>query len=140
MYCTQQDLVARFGEPELTQLTDFTNTGNPDSAMVTIAIDDASNEIDTYLSSRYELPLADTPAVLTAVCADMARYYLYGSGVPEYVADRYKARVDYLSRVAKGTASLPLPETSEPISDDLDGIELSNQGHDWVRGTGGFGV
>lgn len=140
MYCTEADLIARFGDSELVELTDFAHQGVIDSSLVATAISDASNEIDTYLSGRYDLPLTEAPAVLVAVSVDMARYYLYGTGVPEYVSERYKARIEYLGRVSRGMASLPLPEASQPQTEDVDGIKISHQGHDWARGIGGFGV
>ena len=138
-YASSADLEARFGQPELLQLTDLDNGGQYNSARMASALADASDEIDAYLAGRYSLPLTSTPAVLVAVCADIARYYLYGAAVPELVSERYQERLKFLVRVANGTVSLPIPEATN-TSTDADGIDISSDGHDWRRGRGAFGV
>lgn len=142
MYCTVADVVSRFGERELLQLTDRNRTGEVDETAITRAIGDASHEIDSYLGARYELPLASIPPVLVPVCADMARYYLYEDRVTEHVKTRYTERVAYLVRVSKSTASLPVDESAEgePLTDEgADTIQIASDGHDWRRGNG-FGA
>ncbi|MCY0966133.1 gp436 family protein [Parathalassolituus penaei] len=138
-YATATDLVSRFGELELLQLTDTDNSGQLGNSQIDSALADASDEIDSYLAGRYALPLATIPTLLVAVCADVSRYYLYGAAVPELVRERYQERIKFLVRVASGTASLPIPEAAN-TSTDADGIEISSDGHDWRRGSGAFGV
>ncbi|MBV8359372.1 MAG: DUF1320 family protein [Deltaproteobacteria bacterium] len=39
-------------------------------------LNDASNEIDAYLESRFALPLTDPPAILVRMCCEIAMYHL----------------------------------------------------------------
>ena len=64
-YATPQDLINRYPNRDLVQLT------NEDPTITTInttvlqqALDDASAEIDGYLGGRFILPLTDVPEVL----------------------------------------------------------------------------
>ena len=60
IYAESADLVARFGQQEMVQLTDLTNypASTIDAARVATAIDDASALIDGYVGQVYQLPLA----------------------------------------------------------------------------------
>lgn len=108
-YCTVADLVARFGETELAQLTDLEDRETVNEATVQAAITDASGEIDSYLAGRYALPITDAmPDMLRAGCMDLARYRLYDDHPPEVVKDRRTAFVTWLNRVAIGHVQLPL--------------------------------
>lgn len=109
-YCVLQDLIDRFGNELLVQLTDRTNipATTIDETVVDRAIGDAGALIDTYLAKRYTLPLADTPPVLTKFAADLARYFLTGDsaakGTPVEAA--YRDALDWLADVAEGTVVL----------------------------------
>lgn len=110
-YCTQDDLIDRFGEAEITQLSDRAGLGDLDSAVVAQAIADADAEINGYLSGRYTLPLAVVPPVLVRVACDITRYWLFGHDVTELVKDRYDQAIAYLGKVAAGTITFgPEPE------------------------------
>lgn len=113
MYATLDDLVARFGAAEVTQLSDRENTGGPDAEVVARALADAQAEIDGYLAGRYRLPLATVPAALGRVACDLARYYL--SVAPdETVKARYDGAVRFLQAVAKGTVNLGPDDAGSP--------------------------
>lgn len=105
-YTTEQDMVDRFGQDELIQLTDRSNTGAIDTTVLDDAIADAGNEIDSYLGGRYTLPLSTVPPVLNRVCAEIARYRLYTFEAPAEVANRYKANTQWLTQVANGVIQL----------------------------------
>ena len=107
-YATQQDLVDRFGEPELIQLTDRADPPADaiNATVVGKALADADAEINGYLSTRYTLPLSPVPTVLARMAADMARYYLYEDRVTEQVKARYDTAVKFLSNVSKGMVTL----------------------------------
>lgn len=114
-YATKQDLIDRFGETELRQLTDRTNrpASTIDDTVVDRALTDAAALINGYLAKVYSLPLASTPAVLTRVAADVARYLLHGkaaeTGGP--VARAYDQAVAWLRDVARGTVQLEVGGT-----------------------------
>jgi phage gp36-like protein len=107
-YCTKQNLIDRFRESELIQLTDEAGAGVIDDAVLNEAIGDAAGEIDSYLTGRYDLPLASVPPALVLKACDMARYYLYDEAVTDIVQKRYDNAIAWLKLVANGTISLGL--------------------------------
>ena len=114
-YCTQDDLVTRFGEEELAQLTDHNwEDGRLDETVIARAIDDAAGEIDARLVKRYPLPLTTVPRLLTRVACDIARFYLYQDRVTETVEKRYNAAIKLLDGMARGDVSLGLESTQQP--------------------------
>lgn len=117
-YCTQSDLVTRFGQAELVQLTDTTGSGQIDAAVVSQAIADAEAEIDAYLTARYSLPLASVPANLERLACDIARYRLYADRPTDLVDIRYRDAIRYLEQVGRGVialASTPAPDTGGAV-------------------------
>jgi phage gp36-like protein len=131
-YASQADMVNRFSEQEIIQLTDRNNTGAIDATVLERALADATAEIDGYLAARYQLPLTSTPTVLVRVCSDIARYHLHDDHIPESVAVRYKAAVDLLRQVSMGRVSLGVSDTGdEPTSND--GAEVQSGGRVWDR-------
>lgn len=119
-YATQADLVERFGETEIIQLSDRDRTGAIDSAVVTAKLADADAEIDAYLATRYTLPLASVPTVLKRVACDVARYHLFDDRVTDDVRRRYEDALRFLQAVAKGTVSIGVdPIGQAPANSDL---------------------
>lgn len=119
-YATQADLVERFGETEIIQLSDRDRTGAIDSAVVTAKLADADAEIDAYLATRFTLPLASVSTVLKRVACDVARYHLFDDRVTDDVRRRYEDALKFLQAVAKGTVSIGVdPIGQAPASSDL---------------------
>lgn len=113
-YCTRQNLIDRFGEQELIQLTDRDNLGVISDAVLNQAISDADAEINGYLTA-YTLPLATVPANLVRIACDVTRYYLYDDAVTEQVKTRYDSAIKYLVQVARGLISLG-PDTAGTVA------------------------
>lgn len=105
-YATQLDLVNRFGETELIQLSDRASTGAINTVVVAAKLADADAEIDGYLAGRYTLPLATVPLALVRIACDVARYHLYDDNATEQVSQRYKDAIRFLEMVAKGNVQL----------------------------------
>ena len=106
-YATLQDMLDRFGETELAQLSDRTGTGTAiDQMVVDAKLADADGEIDAYLAQRYTLPLASVPPVLKRIATDLARYHLYDDRATEQVTKRYTDAIAFLKDVAKGLAGI----------------------------------
>lgn len=109
-YCTKQDLIDRFGERELIQLTDRTNipVSTIDDTVVDRAITDAEALADGYLAKVVALPLAPVPAVLTKITADVARYYLHGKSAEKDgpIARAHAEAMAFLRDVSKGLVTL----------------------------------
>ncbi|MFH1796270.1 MAG: DUF1320 domain-containing protein [Pseudomonadota bacterium] len=109
-YAVKQDLVDRFGEKELRQLTDRTNVPPTtiDDTVVGRALADADGLIDGYIGKKYSLPLAEVPPMLTKVAADLARYYLHGKAADKDspVTAAFNQAVAWLRDVSKGLVEL----------------------------------
>ncbi|UTV30164.1 gp436 family protein [Photobacterium atrarenae] len=109
MYCTREDIIARFGQEELAQLTDRDGeAGGIVDSVLEQAIKDACATIDGYLGGRYDLPLAVMPEVLVRVACDLSRYYLYDDqlGEDHQAAKRYAEAIGYLEKVGRGVLQL----------------------------------
>jgi phage gp36-like protein len=113
-YATVADMLGRFGETELRQLSDIDTprTGAVVDAVVQRALDDASAWIDAYLLGRYTLPIADAGAlaVLKMHCAAEARYLLMTAQADEAAVKAHDERIAFFTRVAKGEIVLIAPE------------------------------
>lgn len=108
-YAKASDLIARFGEDELIQLTDRDGSGGYDPATVGRALSDASAIIDGYVAVRYTLPIGNVPALLAGLCCDLARYALYADAAPEIVKDRRDQALAQLRDISAGRLRLDVP-------------------------------
>lgn len=106
-YCTQQDLVDRYGQTKLVQLTDKTNRPQTmiDTTVVDRAITDASSLINSFLGKKYQLPLTvAAPDVLVTYACQIAWFLLHGDAAgkdhPARMAHDDAKR--WLERVANG--------------------------------------
>ena len=111
MYATREDLEGRFGELAIAELESLHDdgllaTGN--------ALNDATEKMNSYLSTRYRTPLAKTEH-LKLVCCNIARYLLYMNEPTEEVEARYKEGIAWLKDVGKGNANVTF---AEPLTDD----------------------
>lgn len=117
---TLQDLIDRFGETELKDITDRVNRMNEkviDMTVIERAIGDAEGEIESYLNavglvsrnSRGRLVYLEDKAIpqaLTIKACDIARYYLYENGTTVIVKERYDNAIDWLKLVQKTPSML----------------------------------
>ena len=131
-YASEQDLIYRFGESEVIQITRGTTTVN--SSVLAEAQAQADAEIDGYLRGRYALPLAGTPEIINRCACDIARWILYSGVITEEVERRYKRSIELLEKIAKGDIQLGLlaaPSESEVnLSSDMPQFE-SDELQDW---------
>lgn len=128
-YATQQDLVDRFGEDELIQLTDRADppANAIDAVAVARALTDADALIDGYLGSRYALPLAEVPPLLVGIACDLARYQLYPVAPIEAVATKRDQAVATLRDIASGKIALPVGEAETPAPASA-GVQIAGPG------------
>ena len=137
LYADKNALIDRFGETEVSRLTDRANLSTVDENVLTQALTDASHEIDGHLVGRYQLPLSVVPTVLIRVCCDLARYHLHVDGAPEHVMERYKAGIRYLENVASGKVTLGLDANSNKPSHG-NSVEIQSGGRVFDRENGGI--
>lgn len=114
MYATLANLIERFGELELTQLTDAATPGLIDEAVVARALADAEAVVDGHLGGRYTLPLATVPPVLTGAVCDLARARLYKDALPPVVEKRADDAMKFLTLLGQG--KITLGAAPEPAS------------------------
>jgi phage gp36-like protein len=119
-YAQEADMVARYGNNELIPLTnpDVVGATAIDANILQGALDDASAEIDSYLQSRYSLPLTTVPLTLVRHCCSIARYLLYADAAPEEVRNRYKDAVTYLTNLSKGLVNIGADPATGPGATD----------------------
>ena len=105
-YATRADLVARFGEDEVSQRESMLPPGAIDQALA-----DADAELDGYLARRYPLPLSPVPAIVTRLACDVARYRRLGDAATEDARNRYKDALNLLTQIGDGGISLGVTAT-----------------------------
>lgn len=123
-YATLEDLVSRFGERELVQLTDDADLGVADADRVTVALTDASETVNAYVAGRYAVPLAPVPDLVRRWTCDIARYLLHRETPDDSAVSRNNAAaLAGLKDVAKGLSSLEaagIPTAASPADDGGD--------------------
>lgn len=114
---SKDNMLQAFGELELVQLTSKgSDTGVIDDAVLTRAIESASDIASSYIGAAYNLPLATTPSVLIPYVCDIARYSLYDQEPTELVKDRYTAALSWFAKLARGEVTLGLPKEDAPTT------------------------
>lgn len=113
-YANRTDLARRFGEQEIASLEDPDNTGSGDVRVSTEALDDATEEVNSYVAVRYALPLPTVPAPLSRACCDVARFRLYKDRPTEEVKYRYERTIKWLEQLAAGKVLLTFEPALTP--------------------------
>lgn len=107
-YTDQTALELAFGAAAIVQLTsDEGDVVDTDVLEEVIAAADA--EIDGYLATQYDLPLASVPAFVRRLSADLVWYRLHlrrPAGPSEQVTGVYDRAVKVLQRIADGKLSV----------------------------------
>lgn len=125
MYIQAQDLTDVMDEVTLRQLsTDNSRATEANQAVIAKACEYATETVDGYLRSRYQLPLNDVPTLVRNICLQLARYWLYsrrpeGKGFPDNVKDTHAQALKDLERIADGKLHLGLTEISAEGDDSL---------------------
>jgi phage gp36-like protein len=114
-YATQADILERYGEDVLYALADRNRDGTLDEEAISRALVDATAEIDSYLASRYPLPLSATPKIVVILCADIALYRLSPDHVTEERRKRYEDAVKMLRLISDGKMSLGIETQDSPV-------------------------
>lgn len=123
-YATRDDITSRHGEDMLLRIADRDGDDVVDDDAVNLALESASSEIDSYVATRYPVPLSSPSAMVTQVCVDIAVYRLASSesALTEEMRKRYDDAIKWLQAVAKGDAAIVTPSTGDDEDDpDEDG-------------------
>lgn len=107
-YALVSDLQNAYTDHDLIAISDEQNemiiTAKLDAALA-----NASRQIDSYLQSRYTLPLSDVPAILVRICCDMAMYQMQSLRPLHDIEDarrRYEDARKDLSMIKDGKLAL----------------------------------
>ena len=118
-YAIVADMVARFGDLEVIEITDRNADGLIDEDVAAVALEDATAEINGYLT-RYKLPFVDVPTILKRLCCDIARYRLSATSHVQITGEierRYRIDVlNLLKGLAKGEVSLGIEEDGDEVA------------------------
>ena len=113
-YITNSDLEAWLGTETYIELTDDVGSGSADPAKANEARLGAEGEANSYLATRFAVPVevssdAEAAAVLRTFVLDLAAYRLHSRRppVPADVVRRREEAVTWLGRVAAGIVQLP---------------------------------
>jgi len=117
-YVDIDQLIERYGESELIQLTDREASGFIEHEVLNRAIADAVAEIDSYLSARYVVPVTPAPPVLALHAANITRYRLYEDDTTEEVERRYRDALSWLRDIRDGRQPL---DGAVPLSNGAHG-------------------
>lgn len=114
-----QDLIDRFGETEIINLSDHDSYKQINETVVMRAINDATALIESYLNPtglfsrqdgklvyKYATHQTPMPSILITKACDIARYHLSENGATEIVETRYKQAIDWLKQVANNPKML----------------------------------
>lgn len=106
-FATRDDLVLRYGEAEIIDLTDraIPRAGEIDDAVLQVAIDDAEAMIQAHLGAKYSRLAEDRPKALVIQACAIARYHLFVRPTEE-VEKRYSAAIKFFDRIGKGEISI----------------------------------
>ena len=118
-YATKQDLIDRFGEAELIQLTDRAEppANAVDDTVVARALTDAENLIDGHLvPGGYILPLSPVPDLVRRIACDVARYYLHKDAATEQVRKSFEDAMKQLAGISRGDIKLSAASVAAPGS------------------------
>lgn len=130
---TQADLVQRFGERELVNLTDRSAKREIVPDVLQKALNDAEAEVNGYLrAAGFRQPFVPVPYALVVKTCDVCRWYLYENGIPDVVQKRYDNAIAWFKLLIKNPSILGF---------DADGVEevkasggmavISNELKDW---------
>ncbi len=107
-YVTQQQLVDRFGQARLVELTDRAEeaTGEIGTDVLARAIADTDAMIDGFVAAQYTLPLASVPDILRDVGLTITFYKLHVDTVADKVKEDYEDARRTLEWISTGRVKL----------------------------------
>lgn len=141
-YAALSDLLERFEQRELVQITDDAGTGAVDQVRIDRALTAATATIDGYLAAKYQLPLARVPDNIIDLCCDIARFKLWRQTPPENVEKAHSTALKMLEQISKGVIKIDAGEREQPAREgaiattleDLSGDSARIFGRDRLKG------
>lgn len=153
-YATATELLKRFDAEEIAQRTDrsvprlvsalmlttaaaggnmsgFTQAEQDATAaalaVVNKALEDADDEINARIASRYQVPLASAPKIVHRYACDLARFYLYEDQATEQIEKRHEEALKFLDAVGKGRISIGPDNQGAPAAPSGDAAQMESK-------------
>jgi phage gp36-like protein len=115
-YADKDDVLARYEEDTIDRIVWDKVTDAPNYTRLDSALEDASAEIDSYVSTRFPVPVKPTPLVLKIIAIDLALHSC--ALTADKMFEELERRADnwrkHLAMIAKGQAGLGVRENQEP--------------------------
>ncbi len=123
-YCTQNDLVLRFGIDEMVRLTNIDNPSATtiNTTVLAVMLTDSDALINDFLCNY--LPLPAIPARLVRAACDIVRYYLYKDTPTEHVISRYDEACHYLKHIDLDQMGIGADDNGVAVLDISDSIAI----------------
>lgn len=111
-YATETDIVTLYGPNLLTVIADRDNDNIVDSDAVARSLEEASEEIDSYVGVKYAVPLSTSLASIRRCAVDIAVYRLAQTAdvLTDELRQRYEDCIKLLLQISKGTATLNIAQ------------------------------
>ena len=134
-YTNKADLITRFGEQELIELTnrEEESTGEIIDTVLNMAINDAEALVNSYIRGRVPLPLSDVPQPIPKITADIARFYLHGDHLTDTVEKNYDEAISWLKSVSSGRVTIALDSTEATLAGTTGDASARGPGRTFTR-------
>ena len=119
-YITKHDILTRMDSAKLVQLTDDARSGQVNDEVVDQAIAEAEGTVESYLRTRYTLPVPLTLKV-RSLCLDVAIFQLYQrrttttGGIYDVAKGAYEKAIAFLKDLSAGKAALDVAAAEETV-------------------------
>ncbi len=117
-YTSKAEMIRRYGNTELIELTDRDQLDAIDDDVLNIAISDADSTINASLQGRYDVPLSPIPDVLLLCASVLARANLYKDEQTDLIINDKKEQLDFLQKVRDGEINLGTANGAEVEAED----------------------
>jgi phage gp36-like protein len=135
-YAGEADMIAAYGADALIVAADRDGDGVADAGVIEAALAAATAELDSYLSTKYPVPLAaPVPAVVRDKAVDIALYKLSQrpGAMTDEIKDRYEKALAWMRDVSRGVVMLG--HTPGPVSTGGGGVQLVSGERRFTRDT-----
>lgn len=124
-YATKQDLLDR-DSSMVWNLAIDRNTDDLNDTAIDEALEQADDEINSYLARRYVLPLEIVPSLLGKLAITIAFYWLADRDqqATNMMTERYKSALETLKEISNGRRELGLPTLQTPTEGAVGKVEL----------------
>jgi len=115
-YVTHAEFILSLDPKDASELSDDASGGAPAEETILPILADATGVCDSYIGTRYTVPLTSPDGAVKSACTRIAVYFLHlrrSWTVSDTVKDAYDDAIAWLKDVAKGIAVLPIPPAAE---------------------------